>query len=76
VNPEQVERIAAYEDRFGVTITRGKRVRDLVVVGKPYQMQPEDIRAALSRAFDEPAILAPGEWKLPAGAFGESCGPT
>jgi hypothetical protein len=36
-----------------------------------------DVLAAMSESFDEPIILPPGEtWRLPAGAFGESCGPT
>ncbi len=74
--PARFERIAELEAEFGVTIQRKRTVRQLAVVGQPYRWSPEDARAALSAAFDEPAILEPGAWKLPAGAFGESCGPT
>jgi len=38
-------------------------------------MRDEDRRAALSETFEEPAILPFGTWTLPAGAFGDSCGP-
>ena len=42
--------------------------------GRPYPTMTEaDARAAVGEMFDEPVILAPGEWKLPAGAFGENC---
>lgn len=74
--PEKFERVAAHEETFGVTIQRKKSVRHLAVLGQPYQWTEEDARAALSAAFDEPVIVAEGTWKLPAGAFGESCGPT
>lgn len=33
-----------------------------------------DVQAAMAPTFTEPVILE--EWSLPAGAFGESCGPT
>jgi len=45
--------------------------------GTPYAMRPEDIQAAMSETWNEPIILPPDqEWKLPAGAYGDSCGPT
>lgn len=75
--PAHFERVAAYEERFGSTIQRKRSVRHLAIAGKPYAMREEDRRAALSRSFEEPAILPVGtEWSLPSGAYGESCGPT
>lgn len=74
--PAKVETVAQYEERFGVTIQRNQSVRRLVVLGNSYQWDAADARAAMSRAFDEPVILQPGEWKLPRGAYGDSCGPT
>lgn len=74
--PAQFERVAAHEDSFGVTIKRGKRVRDLAVMGQPYVWDEADARAALADTFDEPVIMADGAWRLPRGAFGESCGPS
>lgn len=74
--PRQFERVAQYEEAFGTTIQRKASVRKLAVLGNPYQWNEADAQAALARAFAEPVILEPGTWKLPAGAFGESCGPT
>lgn len=74
--PAKVERVAQYEESFGVTIKRNHPVRRLVVLGQPYQWSEEDAQAALSETFDEPVILPEGAWRMPAGAFGESCGPT
>lgn len=76
-DPEGVERISSYEEEFGVTIQRNRSVKELVSAGRPYAAATEAaMERALSEAFDEPVLLAPGEWKLPAGAFGESAGPS
>lgn len=76
-NPSQFNAVAGLEDRFGKTIS----MRRLTVIqqadeGTPYAMDPADIAAALSTTFDEPIIMTAETWKLPKGAFGESCGPT
>lgn len=77
INQPQINRIAAYETEFGVTINRNRSVMEMVSAGMPYaNMDPKDITSALSDSFDEPVILPEGTWKLPAGAFGENCGPT
>lgn len=76
LQPDGFEVIARYEERFGKTIKRKESVRHLAVVGQPYIWDEVDARAALSASFDEPVILAPGAWKLPRGAYGDSCGPT
>ena len=77
VNPRQFARIAAYEREFGKTINRNRKsVVELAREGTPYAMDPADIRAALSATFEEPIILAPGAWRLPAGAYGDATGPT
>jgi 3'-phosphoadenosine 5'-phosphosulfate sulfotransferase (PAPS reductase)/FAD synthetase len=74
INPEQVEKIAQYEENFGVTIKRKESVRELVAKGTPYaSMEPEDIKDALTEEFHKPIFME--KWILPAGAFGESCGP-
>ncbi len=80
VNPEQFQRIADYEKRFGKTIDRHRSVLQMANQGHPFGglhgegMRAEDIRAALSTTFDEPVIIDP--WILPAGCFGDACGPT
>lgn len=76
VDPDGFAQVAAYEARFGKTIQRKLTVIQLADKGTPYRMAPADMRAAMSEAFDEPIILPPGAWKLPSGAFGDSCGPT
>lgn len=74
VNPVQFEKVAGYEKLFGLTIQRKKNVGQLADAGNAYQMTESDRRAALAKEFEEPVIVE--NWKLPSGAFGESCGPT
>lgn len=75
VSPEQFGRVAGYEVSFGKTIKRKVSLPVLADRGKPYAMDPVDLVAARAEAFSEPVILPEGAWKLPSGAFGESCGP-
>ncbi len=75
INPEQVERISEYEEDFGHTIKRHKRIIDLVVEGTPYPgMEQEHIEDALAKEYTKPIFME--LWQLPSGAYGESCGPT
>jgi 3'-phosphoadenosine 5'-phosphosulfate sulfotransferase (PAPS reductase)/FAD synthetase len=69
------EKLADLEEGFGKTIKRKVSLRVVVEEGTPYKMGKKDAKQAMKRAFDEPIILKPGKWKLPSGAFGESCGP-
>lgn len=69
------ERIAAYEEEFGVTIHRTKSVRERIEGITPYATMTDDlVQQAMSREYQEPIFV--GNWELPAGAFGESAGPT
>jgi 3'-phosphoadenosine 5'-phosphosulfate sulfotransferase (PAPS reductase)/FAD synthetase len=74
VDPAGFATHAANEERFGRTIHRKLSVVQNADRGTPYAMREEDIRAALSETFEEPVFLE--KWMLPAGAFGENCGPT
>jgi 3'-phosphoadenosine 5'-phosphosulfate sulfotransferase (PAPS reductase)/FAD synthetase len=77
VLPEQVARVTAYEKEFGCTVHRKLSVREQIERGAPYPgMQPDDIAAARATVFDQPGLIPAGEWRLPAGAFGESTGPS
>lgn len=78
VNPEQFERVAMYEARFGCTIQRKRSVRELADAGTAYERTADAalVRLAVHARFDSPVRVAPDAWELPAGAFGESCGPT
>lgn len=76
VNPAQFVAVASYEARFGKTIQRKLTVVQLADKGTPYPMDEADIRAALSEDFELSVFLTGASWKLPRGAFGDSCGPT
>ncbi len=74
IDPEMARRIADYEEEFGTTIKRDRSVPEMVEEGQAYDMKEEDIDAALSETFDEPAIVE--DWSLPKGAFGDTAGPS
>jgi len=76
VNPAQFAAVAAYEARFGKTIQRKLTVVQLADKGAPYPMDEADVRAALSEDFELSVFLTGATWRLPRGAFGDSCGPT
>lgn len=74
ITPDQVNQIIHYERLFGVTINRSKSIPEMILDGKAYEtMTIEIIAQALSEDFTESVFL--DNWTLPAGAFGESCGP-
>lgn len=75
VAPLQFKVVADYEQQFGVTIHRTKTVVALADEGTPYDMDLATMAEAVSREFTGPIILKEGEWTLPKGAYGESCGP-
>jgi 3'-phosphoadenosine 5'-phosphosulfate sulfotransferase (PAPS reductase)/FAD synthetase len=74
VNPKQFSRIVELETASGKTIKRKLSVIETAAKGKPYIMKDEDIRAALATTWNEPMIV--NTWTLPAGAYGDSNGPT
>lgn len=76
IDPEGTQEIADFEKEFGVTIKRKASVEELVADGTPYEaITPERKALAMSKVYPYDIIMEPGTWKLPAGAFGESCGP-
>ncbi|MFP8488799.1 phosphoadenosine phosphosulfate reductase family protein [Gracilimonas sp. Q87] len=75
ISPEQGNKIADYEAEFDVTIKRDKSYRDLVDKGTPYgSITPSLVDLATAYDYNENIIM--DQWTLPAGAFGDSCGPT
>ncbi len=75
--PQRIQRLNTYEIEFGCTIQRKQSVLERAQAGTPYAAAtPERMARCMAKTFDEPIILAEGEWKLPAGAYGESTGPT
>jgi hypothetical protein len=77
IAPDHFDRIAHYEEQFEVTIQRKRSVRQMADIGVVYAQainNPELVKLALSKHYDAPIVADP--WVLPAGAFGESSGPT
>lgn len=73
IDPSAVDVLTGFEEEFDSTIKRGRSVPQLCEAGTPYEMDPEAVRVALSETYDLPVIVE--NWQLPAGAYGESCGP-
>lgn len=78
VSPEGIKRICGYEKEFDTTIKRKESVEDLIQKGTPYEhMTPELIQLARGEVYTISTKMDMSEtWILPAGAYGESCGPT
>lgn len=72
--PDHFDRISNYERSFGITIHRKLSVLEQAQKGIPYDCDPKWIKIALSTEFNEPVFQS--NWTLPAGAYGESAGPT
>ena len=71
------DKISDYESKFGTTIKRKESVPELIVKGQPYEaITPELLKIARSEEYPLSVVMTDSEaWVLPAGAFGESCGP-
>jgi 3'-phosphoadenosine 5'-phosphosulfate sulfotransferase (PAPS reductase)/FAD synthetase len=76
IAPAKFERIAQYEEEFGITIHRTLSVRQLADKGTPYEMDAAMIELAMGDEYPVELMIVPeGQWQYPAGAFGESNGP-
>lgn len=64
---------ASYETEFATTIKRNGSLVDLIQKGAPYEIQRKMVDLALSEDYEQPIFME--NWTLPAGAYGESCGP-
>ncbi len=78
VNPAQFAQIAAYEKAFGWTIRHQEDIVAAADAGTPYaSITSALIAEARDPSWSGPIILPAGApWTLPAGAFGDSAGPT
>jgi 3'-phosphoadenosine 5'-phosphosulfate sulfotransferase (PAPS reductase)/FAD synthetase len=75
--PAAFDLVADYEDEFGLTIKRGMSVRKQAERGTAYPAalaQPE--LAAFADQTEWRGPIATNDWQMPAGAFGESAGPS
>ena len=77
INPERANELIIFESKFGYTIKRNTDLQTLISSGIPYQHISENLsRLAASYIYNKPIIIPQDEpWILPAGAYGENCGP-
>lgn len=74
LNPPQFQAHVVLEVEFKSTIDRKRSLPVLAARGTPYVMREADKLAALATTYEGPIFL--DTWELPAGAAGETCGPT
>lgn len=74
ISPERFAMLEALETEFGFTLRKGVTLGELADAGTPYDMDPEQVRIALSTTYDKSVLVQ--DWILPAGAYGESAGPS
>lgn len=77
ISPCQTDRIIRMEKDFKFTMKPGINLLSFLSKGKSYTtMTAQLIELATNYNYDLPVILSPDEeWIMPAGAFGENCGP-
>lgn len=76
IEPERFEKIASYEEEFGVTIQRDRSVRELADKGS-FEITDKDLIAlATSEDYYLPILINKEDWTLPIGAYANGCGPT
>jgi 3'-phosphoadenosine 5'-phosphosulfate sulfotransferase (PAPS reductase)/FAD synthetase len=79
ISPFQGAQIMGYDAKFKTTIKRKEDLPSLIAKGRRYKQTANTrlVREALSLKYTQSIILPLKEkWKLPAGAYGESCGPS
>lgn len=75
ISPNQGQVLVNYENEFGVTMKRNKRLGELAYEGTPYESITENLtEIATSKKYK--GEIFTNDWKLPSGAYGESCGPS
>lgn len=75
ISPDQGDTLIGYEKQFGVTMKRKESLVDLIGRGTPYDAITEEL-IALATGYTYFESILMDNWVLPAGAYGESCGPT
>lgn len=75
ISPQQGGEIMNLEEGFGCTIKRKQTLRSLIASGTPYHtITPELVEIATSFTYKLSIVME--DWVLPAGAYGEGCGPS
>lgn len=76
IAPGQFTRIANHEREFKVTIHRSLSVEQLAAAGTPYPAASNAYWVGIANQHTYTAPIFTDNWVLPAGAYGDSCGPT
>lgn len=75
IAPTHIQKISDYEKKFRLNIHRTKSVVERIESASPYSsIDPKIVEIALSQDYNKPIFTK--SWELPAGAFGESVGPS
>ena len=74
IAPDNFAKIRFYEDDFNHTIRADMNWSELADSAPPFPIDTAAAKIAMSTTYDEPIFTE--DWQLPAGAFGEACGPT
>jgi len=79
IAPGRFARIAEYERRFGITIKKGRTVKEQADAGTAYPECHDDelVALAIGRGYPENFVFVGDgqEWQLPAGAYRRGGGP-
>lgn len=73
LDPKRFDKVVGYEESFNHTIRSDISWNDLVKKAGHVSFDPEIAKLAMSREYNEPIFTK--NWIMPAGAFGEACGP-
>jgi len=74
VSPDRFDTLRDYERKFGCTIKRKENLMQLISTGTPYPTVQKHIGELNSKVYRGEIFMK--KWELPAGAFGESAGPS
>lgn len=75
LSPEQGDQIIDHEKRFGCTIKRSIDLTSFINKGVVYDALANEAIANLATSETYDQEIFTDNWTLPAGAYGESCGP-
>lgn len=77
IDPQGFAELAEREAASGKTIKRKGNLEAWADAGTPYEALHDTtlVHLAMSETYDEPAVISPFLWMIPAGAYGEKAGP-
>lgn len=76
IDPDGIQVLAQHEAASGKTIHRSMSLGQRSAKGTPYAtITTELAQLLMSTHYTRPIFAEPGQWVLPAGAFGKDCGP-